>query len=68
MIKTFENRQKLIDKYKDTIAFVGEHNGNVDEFVAYEMIVANVFRGGQYKLPENFDAAAFKADYEAFFA
>lgn len=65
MIKAFENREKLIEKYIEAIGYVSANNGNVDNFVAYEMIVANAFRGGSYVMPASsfFDIEAFKADY-----
>lgn len=64
MIKPFENRAKLIEKYKDAVAYVAENNGGVDTFVAYEMLCAAVLRGGKYAIPEGFDQEQFRKDYE----
>ena len=61
--------QEMISLYKGVIAYVSAHNGGVDEGVAYDMIMHEMYakkglfgRTHKYEIPAGFDWDAWEKD------
>jgi len=63
--------QEMINLYKGVIAYVSEHNGVVDEGVAYDMLMHEYYaykglfgRTHKYEIPQGFDWESFEKDLQ----